>query len=265
MANTPIVPSVKQQEELSELDVQLSLSPTNVTKLLRRSEIYFSVQDYDSAIADLDAIIQIDPLHVGARINRANAYALRNEFGKSIDEATYVLGLNHANVRDHAQAYYLRGRTYAESRRFADALADLDAAIQRVPSLLPGLIWRSKVLLQLNRFDDCIRDCSRILELQPHDASTLWRRAACLRKLGKLAEALKDLDKAIAANPLLERGYVERALLRKNDGKFESALPDVDRAIELRVKANAKPGARVYDIGPLQVLREEILSALSAK
>lgn len=43
-----------------------------------RGNAYFDRRDYDRAIADYDAAIQLDPSYSGARINRNTATAMKN-------------------------------------------------------------------------------------------------------------------------------------------------------------------------------------------
>jgi len=258
MAIKPMTPSPAQLAELSELGHQLNGSPDDIVSLLRRTAIYFAIEDHVSAIADLDAVIRIDPEHVGARINRANAYAIRNEAEAAIREASFVLGMRSVSRQDLAQAYYIRGRTHAQLRHFEEALSDLTQVLQRVPDHEGALAWRSKVALMLNLFDDCISDCSRVLMQRPGDASTLWRRGSCYARLGKTAEAFRDVNAAIEINPQLERAYVERAGLYKGDGKMELAVADINKALELRAASNGRGQEKFRDDAPLRNFREEL-------
>jgi tetratricopeptide (TPR) repeat protein len=89
-----------------------------------RAQIYFRNGDYDRAIADLSAFIQLNPNSVRALNDRGLSYEKKGEYDKAIADYSEVIRL----VKDSALSYYNRGSAYEKKGEYDKALADFREA-----------------------------------------------------------------------------------------------------------------------------------------
>ena len=73
-----------------------------------RAQIYFRNGDYDRAIADLSAFIQLNPNNVRALNDRGLSYEKKGEYDKAIADYSEVIRLDKGS----ALSYFNRGSAY---------------------------------------------------------------------------------------------------------------------------------------------------------
>jgi tetratricopeptide (TPR) repeat protein len=115
----------------------------DVHSLSSRGYFLAHQEDLAGAIADYSQALHIAPESVGPRINRANAYAQRGEFGKALED--YALALR---TNENDAAIY-RGRGWVYERQGVLELARAD--YERGLKLSPGDPWLRKALNNLSR------------------------------------------------------------------------------------------------------------------
>ena len=114
----------------------------DVHSLSSRGYFLAHQEDLAGAIADYSRALQLAPESVGPRINRANAYAQRGEFGKALED--YALALR---TNENDAAIY-RGRGWVYERQGVLELARAD--YERGLKLSPGDPWLRKALNDLS-------------------------------------------------------------------------------------------------------------------
>jgi tetratricopeptide (TPR) repeat protein len=119
-----------------------------------------------------------------------------------------------------------RAQQLAESRRWSEALAELDAALAINPSNGAWLAHRGYVLDQLELFEDAIRAYRASAELEPGDVDVLMALGVDLARTGRGAEAIDALTDAARIDPDLEPAYCYRILAY-------AEMSDHDRAEEM--------------------------------
>ncbi len=81
-------------------------------------------------------------------------------------------------------------------KRFAEALADLDAAVAGAPDRLDWRSRRGVLLHSMGRHEEALVELNRVLARAPdHTASRIGRAMTYLR-LGRFPEALRDFQRA---------------------------------------------------------------------
>jgi tetratricopeptide (TPR) repeat protein len=143
--------------------------------------------------------------------------------------------LNRAIELDPSKAYAftVRGETYRKMERYDDALADLNCAIELDPGLAGAIGSRGETYQAMERYDEALADLDRAIELDPGKAYAFAVRGQTYRLLGRYDEALGDFDRAIELDPSQAwvvgvRGGTYQAMER-----YDEALADYDRWIEL--------------------------------
>ena len=91
--------------------------------------------------------------------------------------------------------------TLVESGRFHDALALVDAAIEKSPE--QARLWADKgwILFKMGDYTAATESFTEALERHPRAATTLFFRAQCKEKTGNLQGALDDYRASIAIKP----------------------------------------------------------------
>jgi protein O-mannosyl-transferase len=133
-----------------------------------------------------------------------------------------------------AVGYNNRGGTYLVEKKYEQALADLNKAIQLRPGYAEALNNRGIILSDKKRSNEALNDLNKAIESRPDYADALNNRGIILLELNRNPEALNDFNKAIELRPAYAEAYYNRGLLFMNEKKYDQAVKDYDKALELR-------------------------------
>ena len=147
----------RYQDALADYNAALNLF-TSTIYLNNRGNCYFSMAQYANALADYDRAISIDPKDAEPYYNRAKVYSTQKLYKKAIADLNIYVELNKTNIPFLADGYQNRSLAYSNLGDTAQALKDINAAI----------------------------------DLDPTVASRFRNRAALYRKLGKAGLAAAD-------------------------------------------------------------------------
>jgi tetratricopeptide (TPR) repeat protein len=163
-------------------------------------------------------------------INCLNASRVSGHDGVD-DQITRLTSQIAANATA-ADLFVRRAELYRQSRRWNDALADLDRAASLDPSLSGIDPVRATVMLDAGRLKDAIVSASRVLEHQPDHVGALIVRARARTALHQYREADVDFVRALTRRPLPEL-YIERARALSASGAvgFEPAIRALDEGV----------------------------------
>lgn len=123
----------------------------------------------------------------------------------------------------HAEECYERAQRLSESQRWAEALRELDQALEIHPD---NGVWhgnRGFVLDQLQRFDDAIKSYRAALEVDPNDRETCVALGIDLARVHRYAEALKVFDRVAAEHPTYEPAFCHRIHVYSQLGQHDDA------------------------------------------
>ncbi|WP_161595951.1 DUF3857 domain-containing protein [Flavisphingopyxis soli] len=250
---------------MDALDKAVASAPKDeIAPLRSRAYVYELTQQYAKAIADLDAIIEIDP-SAGKYLWRAELYA-RSDKARAeadIDQAFAIepdsldalkqlveLRLDHDAYDDALSAIAereglgiedkqiagLKASVLAAAGRGDEAMAALEAAgrsAQKAPELISArCATEARYTLGADRV---LADCTRAIQLNEQPSGPLINRAIAYAKLGRTAEAIEDIDAAIEIDPDSAWAYYLRAVIAKGsdaarDRTYAAYIdPDVTR------------------------------------
>lgn len=160
-------------EQVQNIDVRIDgctdrirQFPRDATAFFNRGAAYLSKGEYDLAIADYTAVIQIDPAY--------------------------------------SPAYYYRGIAN-ESRELDDqAIADFSKAVELNPRNGRAFAARARVYLKTGRYAPALRDAERAVSLDPYDEASREARAHAYEALGHIREAVADYRRLLSGNPSMK-------------------------------------------------------------
>ena len=167
---------------------------TDIAPLFNRAAVYMTLQQYDNAVADYDAVITKQPELTSAYGQRAVAHKLAGNLD--------------------------------------DAISDFDKAIEISPRNVSALMGRGFIYFQKRQHQRAAADFSAVIEIEPRAAAAYNNRGFNLQRIGKEAKALDDFDKAIELAPDYALAYQNKAwlLVTAKDEKLRNASVAIEAA-----------------------------------
>ena len=103
-----------------------------------------------------------------------------------------------------------RAQQLSESQRWAEALAEIDAALAINPTNAAWHAHRGMLLEELDRWEDAADAFVSALSLEPDDRDTMVALGATLYRLGRLPQALQVFERLAKLYPNFEPAYCHR-------------------------------------------------------
>jgi tetratricopeptide (TPR) repeat protein len=159
------------------------------------------------------------------------------EVGKYVRPLSHkVLKLTDKYPQKMLSSLFNFGRQLSILNHPKEALACFNKIISFVPQIEISEFWgiRGEVLYKLRRYEDAIASYDEALELQPNDALTWYNRGVALGKLGRYEDAIDSYNKALELRPNLFWIRSNRGVALDELGRYEDAIASYDEALELQ-------------------------------
>jgi len=185
----------------------------------------------------------MDPIHAREAYDDAKRLAATTRYSQSILAATRAIALNPS----YADAYFLRGQTYAEQRELDRAEADFTALTKLEPRNARAYAGRCAIRFEYRDYQGAINDCGKAIQFDASIPRAYNIRGIARRAQNDLQGSLADLSHAVELSPDIENLFQRAATLRAmND--YKGAISDFDHAASLyqgnpevyRARAEAK-------------------------
>ena len=151
---------ITSQHAASLLKPKSQENPT-IERHFKKGAEYYKSQNYISAIAQFNEIINLDPENSQAYGNRGLAYSRLDEFELAIEDFSKVIQLAPSDPK----AYYSRGTRYAQVGEYEKAIEDYDEAIRLFPTYATAYYSRGMVHQELGEVEKAEADMQKGLEL----------------------------------------------------------------------------------------------------
>ena len=180
---------------LENLNKGIELNKNNATAYVMRAEIATrSHGDFESALADMDSAIMLEPRYAGYFINRAYMkYNLDDYFGAMADY-DYALSLEPASV----EAHFNRGLLRAEVSDNNKAISDFDFVLKSNPSNFMALYNRALLYMRTGQYREAAKDFTAILKKYPEFEAGYMARGEAKRRMGDHKGGDADYERAMA-------------------------------------------------------------------
>ena len=180
---------------LENLNRGIALSKNNASAYVMRAEIASrTLHDYESAVADMDSAIVLEPRYAGYFINRAfMKYNLDDYFG-AMSDYDYAISLDPASQ----EAHFNRGLLRAEVGDNNKAISDFNFVLKKDASNFMALYNRALLHLRTRQYRNAVNDFTAILKKYPNFEAGYMARAEAKRRMGDNKGSEADLEKAIA-------------------------------------------------------------------
>ena len=135
---------------------------------------------------------------------------------------------------EYAAAWNGQGKTFRELKRYKNALDAFDKAIQIQPNYLEAWIGRANVLDNLQRYQAAIDSFDRALKIQPNDPEAWNSRGDELMDLQRYPEAIASYEKAVQFQPDYYQAWSSRGWALHNLQRYEDAIASFDKAVQFK-------------------------------
>lgn len=229
--------------------------------------------DYDSALADMNEALRLDPKEVSYYFNRARIKYHQDDLQGAMDDYDYILQLEPGNTMTH----YNRGLLRMQVGERNKAITDFTEVIKAEPDNYFAIYNRALLYDMIGSYSKAVADFDVVLEQYPDFAAGFFARSEAKRKMGDLKGGEKDFmlaldlqkstkyeeidESAVASGTTRQSGQAadERSESDKNINKFNQILV-ADAHNEYKPEYENKIRGRVQDqnvqvsIQPMYVL-----------
>ncbi|CAE7275041.1 TTC6 [Symbiodinium pilosum] len=197
-----------------------------------RGLVYRDMGDYQTALVDFDAVIDLEPQRGRHYYNRGVVYHRMGREQDAIEDLSRAIDLGSTE----AAVFSERGLAWRSFGNMAQAVIDLTAAIEADGTQTLYLSNRAQCLFEQGLYDRAEADLSRALQIDGRDAELLYRRGITRYAQRHYAESIADLKAALAQGPIPGHEaevYYHLGVSYANLGKHQLAVPVYDQAISL--------------------------------
>jgi tetratricopeptide (TPR) repeat protein len=193
--------------------------------------LLLSQRNWAEAAARLTEAIRLRPNSALPRLGLCRAAAGQQDNEKAVSACTEAIRL----APNSADAYHDRGTAYLLSRKYDQAVADMNAAIHlgdTNPALAHSV--RGRAHSSLKEWGPAIEDFDEAIRLNPKNPHFHVFRGMAYMARHQNRKAIDDFDEALRLQPNLPLAYGQRALARQRMGDTAGAEADRSQAKGLR-------------------------------
>ncbi len=206
---------------IDELSNIIGVSGGATINFFSRSLDYMLVQDFQSAIADLNqvlyrkdnfilayfnrAVMRFRQLEINERSGDLSAAAVFASQGNddelrttAIRHSTPQIRLNPNTALSNQEQLRIQAENMQRQRKVECemCLRDLDKVIELSPTFVYAYYNRAFISARLNNFDAALQDLNKAIDLYPNFAEAYFNRGLILLRVGKTKQGIQDLSKA---------------------------------------------------------------------
>lgn len=200
-----------------------------------RGLAYYSLGDYNKALADFQKAIELLPTSAATFSNSGLAHHALNDYAEALSDYSKAIKLESR----FARAYYNRGITYAAIGDYEKAIADFDNAILYTPEGTSSL-WKEN-----SAEGDPLGITSSIASIIPYANLPLvyLNRGSVYALMENYERAITDFDKAIDLQPTFALAYYDRGATYHFLGDYDKATADLEKVMELNNNPSVQAAA----------------------
>ena len=218
-----------------------------------RASSYYSLGEYELALADLNRFIEHEPNNPEGYVARATVYTQQGRGAEAKSDAILAVELGVDPTRFQALLEEIKSRAVdLEAKgQLVEAIAEYDAAIRINPQDALAYSSRGAIYNKLGQHQQAVESLTQAIGVNPNFNVLYNNRSSSYYSLGEYELALEDLNRFIEGEPNNADGYVGRAMVYTQLGRDEEAEIDAIQAVDLGV-APAELEIRIESIKSLR-------------
>ena len=240
-------------EALEDFDIAGRLNPKHTDTYFHRGNAYMELGQYETAIADYNKVLQINPNDYRCREQRHSAISMLNHDIESLEQEgiEYVgdpveeISVLDSQKSSSKQIVYFDDSVgdddddaewFGDDEFDDDEMAEIEAAdkmIQENPENLDAFLMRGIAKNNVFDWEGALPDFEKVLEFQPDNVEALNGRGVAKSEIGMHEEAHQDFEKAIELDDKNPMTYYNKGLTEMSLGLYEEAINLFNKVIEL--------------------------------
>jgi tetratricopeptide (TPR) repeat protein len=222
--------SLKQYDlAIADYDTSIARNPPRMgVSYINRGLALTAKGENEGAIADFDRAIQFEPTNAGAYSGRCDAYNNEKDYDRAIADCSIALQLGPDEI-----IYGIRGDAYHSKKDYDRAIADYSQALRINPRSVFALRGRAIVFQSKGNPKQAVSDLTQALRIEPNDPVAHKFRGDLLSGNGQYDAAIADYDQAIRFKPGLTSTWNNRSVAHLKKGEYDLAVADANQAIAL--------------------------------
>jgi tetratricopeptide (TPR) repeat protein len=200
--------------------------------------------------------IELDPLYFLAYRVRGNAWQIKKNYEKAIQDYNKAIELNP----DDSFAYNNLGNSYLEKNEFERAKALFDKAIELNPDYPDPYNGRVNYYYSTGKYDEAIAECDAVIKLGIGSFFIFYNRGNAYYRKGDFDKAYESYTESIKLNKKNSFAYNNRGIIQKGRHNLEKAAEEFRMAINADSKnytAYKNLGDVLFEMGQsAEALRE---------
>ncbi len=210
---------------------KIAANPKDAQAYQARGRIWIEKEDWERALADLDAAIRLAPADAKNHHLRALVRLQKEELDKAIDGFSEAIRLDPG----FAVAYRDRGLAWdaklLDKGFFDKAFNDLSEAIRLDPENIALVMSRANVCARRGKHDQAMADYAWVLQRRPTDPAIYMAQGEALFLDMQTEAAIADFTKALEVDPTATEALVLRANAWNRHFQYARAIDDYAEAI----------------------------------
>ena len=206
---------------------KIAANPKNAQAYQARGRIWIEKEDWEHALADLNAAIRLAPDDARNHHLRALVLFQKKQFGPAIAGFSEAIRLDPG----FAAAYRDRGLAWDARRFFDNAFDDLSEAIRLDPENIALVMTRAKVCATRGRHTQAMADYAWVLQRRPTDPTVYIARGEALLLDLQSEAAIAEYTKALEVDPKATQALILRAKAWNRHFQYGRAIDDYAEAI----------------------------------
>ena len=206
---------------------KIAADPKDAQAYQARGRIWIEMEDWERALADLDAAIRLAPADAKSHHLRALVLVQKQQLDKAIAGFSEAIRLDPGL----AVAYRDRGLAWDAKRYFDKAFEDLSEAIRLDPENVALVMSRAKVCSTRGRHIEAMADYAWVLQRRPTDPAVYMARGEALLLDLQSEAAIAEFTKALEVDPTATQALVLRAKAWNRHFQYARAIDDYAEAI----------------------------------
>jgi tetratricopeptide (TPR) repeat protein len=188
-------------------------NPGNVELHLALAQLMVRENDFDAALEQVDAVLEIDKYNEQALKAKYGLLARKGD-AAGMEEVTRLM---QAAAPEKEEGYISEARLRFAQKDYDAALKILDGVLERNPESVSAIVVKIDVLAAQGKLDEAVALAGKIQQLQPDGARAYYLKGGLLQRQGDTAAALEQYE--IAAQKAPESAEVLSALVNLEIGQ----------------------------------------------
>ncbi|TPX64440.1 hypothetical protein SpCBS45565_g05841 [Spizellomyces sp. 'palustris'] len=216
---------------LADLEKSLELDPKNVNTIIKRASLFVERAEVEQAIKEYYRAIEIDPKDPDVYYHSTGQIRVltQDNYG-AIEDYKKSISLDDTFVYAHIQL----GVAQYKLGDISTAVTTFEKAARKFKASGEVFNYHGEILLDTQRFDEALANFDKAIEMMPNSPLPYINKAILyLQWKQDASTAEAECRKAIGVDPLCDMAYAQLAQLLLHEGKFEESLAAYDKAADL--------------------------------